>query len=60
VTKQVSINYNGIKTDVRLTFEPYQSQILQVSERGTITPIDIQYRPKDPLVRPREKQRMNF
>lgn len=51
---------NGKTIEQKLEFKPYQSLMLKISPRGKIEFIDITFTPKDPLVRPREEQRMYF
>ena len=43
-----------------ITFNPYQSIVLKISADGEIEQLDISFIPKDPEIRPREKQRMHF
>ena len=42
------------------TFKPYQSLLLEISPNGTLRELDINFVPKDPVIRPREKQKMYF
>ena len=42
------------------TFNPYQSLLLEITPEGTLRELDINYVPKDPVIRPREKQKMYF
>ena len=51
---------NGHSIAQELEFKPYQSLLLKVTPEGDVEFVDIAYVPKDPVVRPREKQRMNF
>ncbi len=60
VERKLSINYNGNKLDTTLIFEPYQSKLLRLSPKGKVEEIDISFFPKDPVIRPKEKQRMYF
>lgn len=56
----LTINYNGNQSKIDVLFEPYQSVMIKVSPAGKIKLLDISFRPKDPVVRPREKQRTYF
>ena len=44
----------------KFEFKPYQSLMLKITPKGEMEMVDITFVPKDPVVRPREKQRMNF
>ncbi|NNE13635.1 MAG: hypothetical protein HKN51_01580 [Saprospiraceae bacterium] len=59
-TLDFTFNYNGHSVNKSLVFEPYQSRILKLSKNGTISSVDISFIPKDPIILPKEKQRMNF
>jgi hypothetical protein len=56
----LTINYNGNQSKIDVLFEAYQSVMIKVSPAGKIKLLDISFRPKDPVVRPREKQRTYF
>ena len=56
----LSITYQGEKLDLNLEFEPYQSLILELKPNGNFKLRDIKYVPKDPVVKPAEKQKMYF
>ncbi|UTW63803.1 hypothetical protein KFE98_06590 [bacterium SCSIO 12741] len=58
--REVVLNVAGKQQKVQLTFEPYQSLMLKISPEGNMEYMDIEFVPKDPVVLPREKQRMNF
>ncbi|MEM7037500.1 MAG: glycosyl hydrolase [Bacteroidota bacterium] len=60
VTRNVTLNVNGKSRTETLVFEPYQSIMLKFSPDGEMEYVDIGFVPKDPDVRPREKQRMYF
>ncbi len=49
-----------IKREEKVVFKPYQSVLLKISPTGNLEYLDINYIPKDPLVRPKEKQKMYF
>lgn len=57
---ELVININGNKITEKFEFEPYQSLMLKISAKGVIQMLDIAFEPKDPVIRPREKQKMNF
>jgi hypothetical protein len=46
--------------NIKVEFKPYQSVMLELSPKGGIRFIDIYYRPKNPVIRPKEPQRMYF
>ncbi len=52
------INGKEIKTSIH--FAPYQSVMLRISPEGEVSMPDITFVPKEPIVYPREKQRMYF
>jgi len=56
----LTINFNGNQSKIDVLFEPYQSVMIKVSPTGKIKLLDISFRPKDPEVRPRVKQRTYF
>ncbi|MEM6966007.1 MAG: hypothetical protein AAF573_14665, partial [Bacteroidota bacterium] len=58
--KTVTLHINGKKIQQRLEFKPYQSLLLKISLNGEMEYMDIAFVPKEPIVRPKEKQRMNF
>ena len=57
---KLNISLNGNQKKYKVKFRPYESVILKISEDGEISKVDLDYFPNDPLIRPREKQRMNF
>ena len=58
--EELTINVNGKNIQQKFEFKPYQSLMLKISPEGKIEFMDINFVPKDPVIRPREKQRMNF
>ena len=56
----VTFSINGQQSEQLLWFEPYQSLLLKFSPNGAVRSLDIEFVPKDPIVRPREEQRMYF
>ena len=58
--KNLTINVNGKTIQQNFEFKPYQSLMLKISPNGAIENMDITFVPKDPIIRPKEKQRMNF
>ncbi|MCI4668880.1 MAG: hypothetical protein MRZ79_12155 [Bacteroidia bacterium] len=59
-TVELDFFVNGFHFKKALEFRPYQSLMLKIGHRGKVELMDINYRPKDPVVRPKEKQRMYF
>lgn len=55
---EVTVGEKTIELEVK--FEPYQSILLKIDKNGRVEPMDIYYLPKDPIVRPKEKQKMYF
>lgn len=60
VTQQFKINYLGKAYNMEIEFKPYQSILLKIPPQGKPEFVDIEFTPKDPIVRPKEKQRMHF
>ena len=56
----LTINYNGNRHEIEVLFKPYQSIMIKISPSGKTEFIDISFTPKDPIIRPREKQRTYF
>jgi len=52
----VSINYHGKSTSVKLEFAPYQSLLMKVGNDGNCSFIDIIFVPKTPVFLPRIKK----
>ncbi|MFN8280431.1 MAG: glycosyl hydrolase [Saprospiraceae bacterium] len=61
-TQKVSfqIYSNGRTMNVPVEFQPYQSVMLKISPKGNVEFVDIHFRPKDPVIRPKEPQKMYF
>ena len=59
-TKRIKVHVKGTTHKLKLKFKPYQSLVLQVKPSGDLSYLDIKYLPKHPVVKPQEKQRMNF
>ncbi len=60
IFRDLTININGKTIQQNFEFKPYQSIMLRIDPDGKLELIDIHFIPKDPVVRPREPQRMNF
>jgi len=60
VFKELTLNVNGKSITQNFEFKPYQSLMLKIDKNGKLEFEDINFVPKDPIIRPREKQRMNF
>ncbi len=58
--RDLEFNVNGKTFNKRVEFKPYQSVMLRFLPNGTVEEVDISFVPKDPIIRPREKQKMNF
>ncbi len=58
--RTITIHVNGKTIRKTLEFKPYQSIMLRINPQGHVRPVDITYRPKAPVVRPREPQKMYF
>ncbi len=57
---ELTIHVNGKSIQQKLEFKPYQSILLKISPAGEMEFMDINFTPKEPIIRPKEKQRMNF
>ena len=51
---------NGHRIARKVVFRPYQSVLLKIDRRGRVEEMDIDFVPKDPVVRPREVQKSYF
>ncbi len=60
VKSKLNICVNGIQKKYKVEFKPYESVILKITEDSKISKVEIDYLPNDPIISPREKQRMNF
>lgn len=60
VFRNLTITANGKTTTHNFEFKPYQSIMVEISPKGKMTFEDITFVPKDPVIKPREPQRMNF
>jgi hypothetical protein len=60
ITSDFTINFNGHENQVAVNFKPYQSVVLKISPDGKVNELDVTFEPKRPIVKLREKQRMNF
>ncbi|MEZ4898743.1 MAG: glycosyl hydrolase [Saprospiraceae bacterium] len=60
VTRDLTINYHGRTLKKSVEFQPYQSIMLKISANGDVQNVDISFIPKDPVVRPKEVQKMYF
>lgn len=58
--RDLTLHVNGKDIKQRFEFKPYQSIMLKISPSGEMSYEDISFIPKDPVVRPREKQKMYF
>jgi hypothetical protein len=60
VYKKLIFTINGKKLTQDVEFKPYQSVVFKIGANGKAEQIDITFIPKDPVVRPRETQKMYF
>jgi hypothetical protein len=51
---------NGKSFEETIEFKPYQSVVVRISPEGKTDFMDITFVPKDPLIRPKEVQKMYF
>jgi hypothetical protein len=56
----LTFHLNGRTIRQKVEFRPYQSVMLRISPKGKVEWMDIGFVPKDPVVRPQEKQKMYF
>jgi hypothetical protein len=59
-SRHLTFNINGKSFKEIVEFKPYQSVMLRISPDGEMEYVDIAFVPKDPVVRPREEQKMYF
>jgi alpha-L-rhamnosidase len=52
----ISINYHGKSTSIKLEFAPYQSLLMKIDKNGIYSFIDITFVPKAPVFIPRVKK----
>ena len=60
VIREFTFTINGNSINQTVEFKPYQSVMLKITPNGEVDLVDIEFVPKDPIVRPKEKQRMYF
>ncbi len=60
VFRELTLHVNGKTIKQNFEFKPYQSLMLKISPSGKFEYMDITFIPKDPIIRPREKQRTYF
>ena len=60
VFRELTITIGASAIKRRFEFKPYQSILLRITRDGHVEEMDIEFVPKDPVVRPREKQRTYF
>lgn len=58
--KELTINVNEKTIHQTFEFKPYQSLVIKITPEGQLEFVNITFIPKDPIILPREKQRMNF
>lgn len=57
---ELKFNVNNHLIEHKLVLDPYQSAFIKIDQNGHLELLDIEFIPKDPIVRPKEKQRMYF
>ena len=60
VFRELTLYTNGKTIRQKFEFKPYQSLMLKITADGEMEVVDITFIPKDPIVRPRESQKMYF
>lgn len=60
IKRKVIVTVGKESVELDLLFNPYQSLLLKIDQQGRTAFMDIGFVPKDPIVRPKEKQKMNF
>lgn len=60
VYRELTINVNGYSFHRKFKFKPYQSLMVKITPEGKWKWVDIDFLPKDPVVRPREPQKTYF
>ncbi|MEQ8910271.1 MAG: glycosyl hydrolase [Vicingaceae bacterium] len=58
--RELSFHINGNTTKKTVLFKPYQSVVMKLWPDGRVEEVDISFRPKDPVIRPKEKQKLYF
>ena len=58
--KELTFAVNGKTIKQTFEFKPYQSLMLKISPKGKVEMVDITFVPKDPVIRTKEVQKMNF
>lgn len=58
--RELTLYVHGKSSTRRFEFKPYQSLLLKVAPDGEMVFMDINFEPKDPVIRPREEQRRYF
>ena len=58
--QDVEITVVGRTSELTLKFEPYQSLLIKITSGGEIEYVDIEFTPKDPVVKPRTEEKMYF
>ncbi len=58
--RKLTFTIDGKAITQNVEFKPYQSLILRITANGKVDRIDITFLPKEPILRPREPQKMYF
>lgn len=59
-SRSVKIEAFGKKIPLLLSFLPYQSLLFHIDSTGKVTPLDIEFVPKDPVVKAKSEERLYF
>lgn len=58
--RELTFHVNGKEIRQKIEFKPYQSVMVKITAEGKVEYPDISFVPKDPKVKPREKQKTYF
>jgi hypothetical protein len=58
--REVVVQAYGKEIPLRLAFPPYQSLLFRIDQNGKVAQLDIEFVPKDPVIKPKSKERMYF
>ena len=59
-TRDVVVQIFEEEIPLSLAFKPYQSLMYRIDKRGKVETVDIEFVPKDPVIKERSKERMYF
>ncbi|MCS6991672.1 MAG: hypothetical protein NZL95_07400, partial [Chitinophagales bacterium] len=58
--RKLTLTVHGKTITYDFEFQPYQSILAKIGPEGKLELVDINFRPRDPVIRPREPQRTYF